>query len=197
MELAAVFQSVHTTMLRQQRVFDESQNRQPSDETPAAQWSAFITNEERRRTAMACYRALSGPTLHTHRHCLADSLCAPAGLDGEASVLLRTAPCINSSEYKTLLPCDDSLWTAPVAEAWLQAKASVREPVSVPVVLKHLSSDSATPLPAVITLSPLGAQYVLPRLELVLILLRRVDPPVPQRARPGTAQQPAPRPAAP
>ncbi|GJN88270.1 hypothetical protein Rhopal_001235-T1 [Rhodotorula paludigena] len=145
MELAAVFQSVHTTMLRQQRVFEDSQSRMPVDNSPAAQWSAFITNEERRRTAMACYL-----------------------LDGEAAVLLRTAPCMNGSELKTLLPCDESLWTAPNAEAWLEAKANVRDPVAIPVVLKLLSSDSATPLPAAINLSPFGAHVLVQALHLNL-----------------------------
>ena len=82
-------------------------------------------------------------------------------LDGEAAVLLRAAPCINSSALQTLLPCDDRLWTAPTAEAWLQLKETVRDPVPISVVLKHLSSDSATPLPAVISLGPLAAQCVL------------------------------------
>lgn len=156
MELAAVFQSVHTTMLRQQRVFEDSQSRMPVDNSPAAQWSAFITNEERRRTAMACYRAsLSTPFL---TRTVSSNRYLSAVLDGEAAVLLRTAPCMNGSELKTLLPCDESLWTAPNAEAWLEAEANVRDPVAIPVVLKLLSSDSATPLPAAINLSPFGAQ---------------------------------------
>ncbi|GAA5931728.1 hypothetical protein JCM3775_000025 [Rhodotorula graminis] len=145
-ELASAFASVHTTMLREQRVFNESQNRSPSDDSPAAQWKAFVANEERRRTAMSCYL-----------------------LDGEAAVLLRTAPCINSSLLQTLLPCDERLWTAPTAEAWLEVKASVREPVAISVVLKHLSSDSATPLPAVISLSPLAAHVLVQALHLNLL----------------------------
>ncbi|GAA5854267.1 hypothetical protein JCM9279_005103 [Rhodotorula babjevae] len=144
-ELATVFSGVHTTMLREQRVFNETQNRSPSDDSPEAQWKAFVANEERRRTAMTCYL-----------------------LDGEAVVLLRSAPCINSSLLQTLLPCDERLWTAPTAEAWLQLKETIRDPVPISVVLKHLSSDSATPLPAVISLSPLAAHVLIQALHLHL-----------------------------
>ncbi|ORY86671.1 fungal-specific transcription factor domain-domain-containing protein [Leucosporidium creatinivorum] len=134
-ELAEVFRSVHTTMLRRQRVFDESGLRSAHDESPIAQWSAFIANEERRRTAMACYL-----------------------LEGEVACLLHLPLSINSSELQTLLPCSEALWNAPNAEAWLQLKANTTEPVTIPFVTKLLTSDSSLSIPATISLSPFGAQ---------------------------------------
>lgn len=54
-ELTEALRGVHVAILRRLRVFDESLLHKPVDDSPVAQWKAFIANEERRRTAMACF----------------------------------------------------------------------------------------------------------------------------------------------
>ncbi|GAA6037980.1 hypothetical protein JCM8097_009522 [Rhodosporidiobolus ruineniae] len=141
-ELANVFRSIHTTMLRHQGVFDETSPRQPADSSPPAQWSAFIANEERRRTAMACFL-----------------------LEGEVAALLHLPPAVAANDLKTLLPCSDELWNAPTAEAWLHLQATASRPMAIPAVVRLLSSDSLLPLPASVVLSPLGAHVLVQILD--------------------------------
>ncbi|GAA5875173.1 hypothetical protein JCM8547_005542 [Rhodosporidiobolus lusitaniae] len=136
-ELAEVFRSIHTTMLRNQRTFDESTPREAASASPAAQWSAFIANEERRRTAMACFL-----------------------LEGEVAALLHCPPAVATSDLKTLLPCPEALWNAPTAEAWVAAKSATPDVLAIPVLTKLLSSDSLLSLPATVSLSPFGAHVL-------------------------------------
>ncbi|GAA6018967.1 hypothetical protein JCM10207_009216 [Rhodosporidiobolus poonsookiae] len=142
-ELASVFSGVHTSMLRFSSAFDESNSYKPVNDSPAAQWSAFIANEERRRTAMACFI-----------------------LEGEVTTLLHRPPSISWNDLKTLMPASDDLWNAPTAEAWLQAKASTPDPPSIPLLAKLLSSESTLSLPASVPLTPLGAHVLTQGLHL-------------------------------
>lgn len=54
-EMTEALRGVHVAILRRLRVFDESLVHKPIDDSPMAQWKAFIANEERRRTAMATF----------------------------------------------------------------------------------------------------------------------------------------------
>ncbi|BGP09018.1 hypothetical protein JCM10049v2_004873 [Rhodotorula toruloides] len=136
-ELAEVFRSIHVAMFRRLRIFDDWEQHKPRSSSPQAQWSAFIANEERRRTAMVCFL-----------------------LEGEVTTLLHLPPVIPWSDIKTPLPCSDDLWNAPSAEAWLELKANAPEPASIPAVAKLLASDSSLPLPPAISLTPFGAHVL-------------------------------------
>ncbi|EMS24107.1 Zn(2)-C6 fungal-type transcription factor [Rhodotorula toruloides NP11] len=59
-ELAEVFRSIHVAMFRRLRIFDDWEQHKPRSSSPQAQWSAFIANKERRRTAMLTILPLSG-----------------------------------------------------------------------------------------------------------------------------------------
>lgn len=61
-EMTEALRGVHVAILRRLRVFDESLLHQATDGSPLAQWKAFIANEERRRTAMACFGKLTADT---------------------------------------------------------------------------------------------------------------------------------------
>ncbi|BGO99563.1 hypothetical protein NBRC10513v2_004644 [Rhodotorula toruloides] len=136
-ELAEVFRSIHVAMFRRLRIFDDWEQHKPRSLSPQAQWSAFIANEERRRTAMVCFL-----------------------LEGEVTTLLHLPPVIPWSDIKTPLPCYDDLWNAPTAEAWLELKTTAPEPASIPAVAKLLASDSSLPLPPAISLTPFGAHVL-------------------------------------
>ncbi|KAL7336654.1 hypothetical protein BJY59DRAFT_574796 [Rhodotorula toruloides] len=58
-ELAEVFRSIHVAMFRRLRIFDDWEQHKPRSSSPQAQWSAFIANKERRRTAMVCFHTFS------------------------------------------------------------------------------------------------------------------------------------------
>ncbi|GAA5865131.1 hypothetical protein JCM3774_002142 [Rhodotorula dairenensis] len=60
-EMTEALRGVHVAILRRLRVFDESLVHKPIDDSPMAQWKAFIANEERRRTAMATFGEASTP----------------------------------------------------------------------------------------------------------------------------------------
>ncbi|KWU43408.1 hypothetical protein RHOSPDRAFT_19574 [Rhodotorula sp. JG-1b] len=134
-EMTEALRGVHVAILRRLRVFDESLVHKPIDDSPMAQWKAFIANEERRRTAMATF-----------------------ALEAEVTTLMHTPPILTSSEIKTLLPCSEALWEASTPEAWLALKRESTDPMSVQNLAKMLASDSSLPLPGSISLGPFGAQ---------------------------------------
>ncbi|BGP71258.1 hypothetical protein NBRC10513v2_004626 [Rhodotorula toruloides] len=106
--------SIHVAMFRRLRIFNNWEQHKPQSSSSLAQWSVFIANEERRRTAMVCFL-----------------------LEGEVTTLLHLPPVIPWSDIKMPLPCSDDLWNAPTAEAWLELKANAPEPASIPAVAKE------------------------------------------------------------
>ena len=82
-------------MLRRLEVFEDKEVR-PLDLslTPAQQWKAWVSREERRRTAMTCFL-----------------------LDGEIATFLHLPPQLATADMMTYLPCSDelcrSLWFRP------------------------------------------------------------------------------------
>ncbi|EGU12007.1 hypothetical protein RTG_01889 [Rhodotorula toruloides ATCC 204091] len=105
---------IHVAMFRRLRIFNNWEQHKPQSSSSLAQWSVFIANEERRRTAMVCFL-----------------------LEGEVTTLLHLPPVIPWSDIKMPLPCSDDLWNAPTAEAWLELKANAPEPASIPAVAKE------------------------------------------------------------
>ncbi|GAA5970381.1 hypothetical protein JCM8115_004540 [Rhodotorula mucilaginosa] len=144
-EMTEALRGVHVAILRRLRVFDESLVHKPIDDSPMAQWKAFIANEERRRTAMATFV-----------------------LEAEVTTLMHTPPILTSSEIKTLLPCSEQLWEASTPEAWLALKRESTDPMSVQNLAKMLASDSSLPLPGSISLGPFGAHVLVQGLHLMI-----------------------------
>lgn len=144
-EMTEALRGVHVAILRRLRVFDESLVHKPIDDSPMAQWKAFIANEERRRTAMATFV-----------------------LEAEVTTLMHTPPILTSSEIKTLLPCSEQLWEASTPEAWLALKRESMDPMSVQNLAKMLASDSSLPLPGSISLGPFGAHVLVQGLHLMI-----------------------------
>ncbi|BGP57100.1 hypothetical protein JCM8202_000542 [Rhodotorula sphaerocarpa] len=151
-EMTEALRGVHVAILRRLRVFDESLLHQATDGSPLAQWKAFIANEERRRTAMACFV-----------------------LEGEVTTLMHTPPVITASEIKTLLPCPETLWEAPTAEAWLDLKRDSQESMSMQSLAKLLASESSIGLPNSIALAPFSAHVLVQGLHLMVHNARQLQ----------------------
>ncbi|GAA5984609.1 hypothetical protein JCM10908_003422 [Rhodotorula pacifica] len=144
-EMTEALCCVHVAILRRLRVFDESLVHKPVDDSPTAQWKAFIANEERRRTALATFV-----------------------LEAEVTALMHTPPILTSSEIRTLMPCPEALWEANTAESWLEMKREYPDPMPVQHLAKLLASESSLPLPGSVSLGPFGAHVLIQGLHLMV-----------------------------
>ena len=112
-EMTEALRGVHVAILRRLRVFDESLVHKPIDDSPMAQWKAFIANEERRRTAMATFGETRSCAANA-RYCILINRLHIV-LEAEVTTLMHTPPILTSSEIKTLLPCSEALCAFRVA----------------------------------------------------------------------------------